>query len=944
VRRRGGRSPAAASAARAWRAGVGLAALLLAAASPLAAQATGSIAGQVRDSSTGAGLSRAQVLLDRRLAALSDSGGAYEIRGVSSGWHAVTVRVIGFAPTRRDSVLVRAGETTSLDFLLEPRAVPLGAVNVQAGPDAVLNPLATSTTQHITAEDLRHLPVSTLEEAVALSAGAVGESYRGGRLGEQSFIIDGLGLKNQLDASTGTLGIQIPPDILTEASLITNGFSARYGQAISGMVNVVTKDGGDTWKGRAAYESDRGLGQTLDHGLDRVVLEADGPLVGGVKLLAAVDATGRLDADPVNAPALTDSLSLQHDPRTSHPEMLPHDGGEQIDVAGKLTVPFAGRQTLRLFALHSLVQQQLFDAAYKYDPGFAPAQQTSGDLLTGQVQLVSPPSAGVSVIADLRAGYFDREFERGTLTGPVPYRFGAFTSSSYHFVGENLARSLDTAAAVAPVPGFAVPAFSTSTPWGVPAFFLTGGSDGEIAWNRFQEARGQLDVDLGLSSLADVYFGGELVRQRVETFQRVLAFLPVGDSVPAPAASDFRPTSAAAYAETKLRWQDLALSFGLRYDTFDPHAPPIAGGAAVHGHSSVNPRLAVSAVLHGATFVASWGRFSQAPDYQYLVDAAFDDTMRTGRFRVGNPDLGFEQSTQYEFSVRARPTTGTSLRVGVYVKQLQGLVASVPFGLNPDSTIFGNADYGSVKGLEVRYERELRDWWGVRVIATLQSATATASNAFDLYTGAHVVGSDTISPGQVEFPLDYDQRFGLTVIGQARSPDAFGPRVLGVRPLENWQGAVIVRYATGLPYTKTNEAGDSLLGPINGERLPSQSTVDALLRRPLRLLGVRGSVYLDVRNVLNTRNVVSVRRDTGEPGMSAAEIQAAAMAAYEAHPQPIPYESPSYRAWADTNHDGYVAGESELLPLYLAAARDFYQPLFAYGPPRLVRLGVELLF
>ena len=45
--------------------------------------------------------------------------------------------------------------------------------------------------------------------------------------------------------------------MLTEASLTTSGFSARYGQTISGLVNVVTKDGGDRWRGRTAYETDR---------------------------------------------------------------------------------------------------------------------------------------------------------------------------------------------------------------------------------------------------------------------------------------------------------------------------------------------------------------------------------------------------------------------------------------------------------------------------------------------------------------------------------------------------------------------------------------------------------------------------------------------------------------------------------------------------------------
>lgn len=261
-------------------------------AAPLRAQSTGSIAGRIRDQASQAPLHSVQVLVDGRLATLTDSSGGYQVRGVHSGAHRITARIIGYATASRDSVPVRSGETTRLDFALQSQAVQLGALTVETAPDAVLDPLATATVQHISADDLRHLPVSTLEEAVALSAGAVGESYRGGQLGEQSFIIDGLGLKNQLDASTGSLGLNIPPDILTEASLITNGFSARYGQALSGMINVVTKDGGDQWQGRAAYETDRGLGAALDHGLDRFVVEADGPLPAGIRLMGVVDATG----------------------------------------------------------------------------------------------------------------------------------------------------------------------------------------------------------------------------------------------------------------------------------------------------------------------------------------------------------------------------------------------------------------------------------------------------------------------------------------------------------------------------------------------------------------------------------------------------------------------------------------------------------------------------
>jgi len=151
-------------------------------------------------------LRSAQVLVDGRLAALTDSSGAYQVRGVYSGLHQVAVRLIGFATSTRDTVPVHAGETTRLDFA---PAIPGGAARGRDGRGRAGRGSGPAGDGHRAAhhgDDLRHLPVSTLEEAVALSAGTVGESYRGGRLGEQAFIIDGLGLKNQLDASTGALG------------------------------------------------------------------------------------------------------------------------------------------------------------------------------------------------------------------------------------------------------------------------------------------------------------------------------------------------------------------------------------------------------------------------------------------------------------------------------------------------------------------------------------------------------------------------------------------------------------------------------------------------------------------------------------------------------------------------------------------------------------------
>jgi len=177
------------------------------------------------------------------------------------------------------------------------------------------------------------------------------------------------------------------------------------------------------------------------------------------------------------------------------------------------------------------------------------------------------------------------------------------------------------------------------------------------------------------------------------------------------------------------------------------------------------------------------------------------------------------------------------------------------------------------------------------------------------------------------------------------APDQAGPRIFGARPIGGLEGAVIVRVLSGLPYSLTDTLNtDSIVGLPNGQRLPWQSTVDLLVRRPVRLGRTLGGIYLDMRNLLNQRNVVAVRRDTGEPQPNDAAIARLAEAGYAAHPETIPYDSSSYRRNADLNGDGMIAGREELFPMYVSAARDYSQPLFAYGPPRLVRLGVELFF
>jgi hypothetical protein len=174
----------------------------------------------------------------------------------------------------------------------------------------------------------------------------------------------------------------------------------------------------------------------------------------------------------------------------------------------------------------------------------------------------------------------------------------------------------------------------------------------------------------------------------------------------------------------------------------------------------------------------------------------------------------------------------------------------------------------------------------VRLLYTLQYATASSSSAFLLrrsYTIDPGTG-DTIIPARVEFPLDYDRRHNLTAIVQGLAPGAFGPRVLGVRPFAAWEGSLVLRFLSGLPYTPLAAPPDTLLGPPNEARLPWTGTVDMLVRRPIVLGRVRTGLYLDVRNLFNRENIVAVRRDTGSPFATTEIIEQMAEEAYAANP------------------------------------------------------------
>ncbi len=131
--------------------------------------------------------------------------------------------------------MVRADLTTRIDIKLEEGSVNIGEVVVNARLN-MINKDETSRTAIVSSETFSDLPVASFQDVVGLQSGFVTGSdgslhARGGRAGEVAYLIDGVPLRDPLNG--GFTG-QIDKYAIQELQVLTGGFNAEYGQALSG--------------------------------------------------------------------------------------------------------------------------------------------------------------------------------------------------------------------------------------------------------------------------------------------------------------------------------------------------------------------------------------------------------------------------------------------------------------------------------------------------------------------------------------------------------------------------------------------------------------------------------------------------------------------------------------------------------------------------------------
>jgi outer membrane receptor protein involved in Fe transport len=226
---------------------------------PVAAQEQrGSIEGIVKDAS-GAVLPGVTVTVQNasgvKLDSVSDGEGVYRFPSLPPGSYNVSANLQGFRPGKVDAVIVGLGSVKKVDFALALASV---TETVQVTAETPQIDVKQSSRQtNIRAEQVELLPHGRdFTSLVTQAPGANSESKLGGlsidgaSAGENRYIIDGIETTN---LQSGTSGKNVIADFVEEVQVKSSGYTAEFGGATGGVINVITKSGTNDWHGNGLF-------------------------------------------------------------------------------------------------------------------------------------------------------------------------------------------------------------------------------------------------------------------------------------------------------------------------------------------------------------------------------------------------------------------------------------------------------------------------------------------------------------------------------------------------------------------------------------------------------------------------------------------------------------------------------------------------------------------
>ncbi|HQI48631.1 MAG TPA: TonB-dependent receptor [bacterium] len=840
--------------------------LLLVVPGLLLAQTTGKISGKVMDAKTGQPLPGANIIVEGTSSgAVADLNGDFFILNVAPGTYTLRAQMMGYETVRMQNVLVSVNRTTESKIRMKETVLEGEVVVVQAEKVAMKKD-QTSTVRNVSSQQIAALPVENMGAVVSMQAGVVNGHFRGGRSNEVTYLVDGM----QVTEAFGGSGrnVELETEAIQDLEVITGTFNAEYGRAMSGIVNAVTKSGGQHYSGSIAED----LGnyytnhKSIFIGLkDEDVLrnqdfkfQLSGPVLPGWKSGPTFFVNGRYqdNKNHLNGVRRFNPWDLSNfipiDPmmwyseHTGDSSYVPMNKSLNKSLMGKLAFDMIKNIRMSLLYTRNDDEWHGYSHIWKYNPDGRATSYRTSDLFSFEFNhMISK-----KFFYEVKLSYLDN------FNGYYLYRNP--TDSRY----------LHDKYLTSDGPGF-----------------YTGGQDKSHSLRWLKDTNAKLDVtwqatknhslksgilytlhDLDQQSrtIRNKYYGTDLENELYEP-------VVYPDSSVYSDIYKVKPKELSAYIQDKIEYDEMVINFGLRYDYFDPNtvypsdlrnpANQLVFADSLNRKTTypkadakvqISPRLGLSYQLSNAALLHfSYGHFFQMPPLYALYDNHSLQVSPTDySTTMGNPQIKAQRTVQYEIGLWQELIKGMGLEVALFYRDIYDLLSAkvittydqIEYGL------YSNKDYGNAKGLEVKYDF-VSGSFSAYANYTLQYSRGNADNPTTTFTRA----GSSMDPISRLIPMSWDQRHTLNV-------------TLGYNTMK-YGTTMTAYYNSGATYT-WSPLDESQLAKVNlypnNAKMPSTYSVDMSAYYDIKLIKqLKTRITMNIYNLFDTLNEWGVNGNTG---------------------------------------------------------------------------------
>jgi outer membrane receptor protein involved in Fe transport len=821
---------------------------------------TGKISGKITDKETGEPIVGANIIIEGTyFGAASDLDGFYYINNITPGTYNVIISAIGFNKVTVEKVLVRIDLTTELNVQLTSEVITLGEVVVQATAPMVIKDL-TSSSSIISSEDIQMMPVENLHQVVNLQAGVIDGHFRGGRSGEVAYLIDGIPVN---DVYNGSVSVTVENNSIRQLEVISGTFNAEYGSALSGVVNIVTKEGSQKYEGFASLYLGNYFTQhsNVFYNLNKANLSGPKDLQfnfsGPTKIVDGLTFffTGRYFQDDgyyygkriYNIGDVAPFIPDESNPsffiiqNTGDSAFVPMSPDESKSFNTKFTYGLENWKFAYSFFWDDH-ENKYYNHAYRLAPdGVMTHYRTN-------------------YVHNVQVSFFPSQSTFATLK----YSFNNNNYKGYLYEDEYDSRYVD--------PNYSTP-ISDYT-------YRYGGNDVD-RYDRYTKSNLVLfalesqvtkehKIKFGAEGrFHELYYHWKTIRNQTESEGTwTVGYTDIGTKYHTEYTRN--PYEIAAYIQDKMEYDIMIINGGIRFDYFNSNTvlpsdirnpldnenfPGAFQTRIADAEWQISPRFGVSFPIsdQGAIHF-SYGHFFQLPSFENLyvnVDYNIDQTSGLNNY-VGNPELKSQKTVKYELGLQQVLFPNISVDASIYYSDINNLLG-IQILETYEGFLFGryiNRDYGNVKGLIVSLEKRYSDFFSAKLDYTYQVARGNASDPLQNFYNNQ--SDPPVEETKKVVPLNWDQTSTLNLSATVGDPS-------------DWTVGFIFNYGSGLPYTEDDRYTKGLRFENNGVK-PTTLNLDLKATKNFQVFGLYVNAYLLIYNLFDIMNEYGVSASTGRAG------------------------------------------------------------------------------